>query len=465
MGKQVTGVSSKLRRNEYYKLNLDPMKRKMDNNMKTTVSSNRMTIFPGFLSYGVKSRFARKEPKENRVNSKHKDILKENLHSLFVSGESSSVRRSSRISKNKSKKYSKCVEKIEYVSNEFPSPESDQPKNSSFTKFEDTTSVTKVLPYSKENKAENHSKSLFKKIISSQAFLNSSSLFKSFFSSKNQEIGNDFNKNLLNKIQINLKTNVVQELRNNIFDEIVKVNAILTGKTEATSIMGSFKKLTKEMSDTEYEVPKIFFSSKEWRYDTPPSQKFNLSLYEESGIQPAILCNNELGRNIYELKKDVNKSLINYINPDNVVVDKRYMEQIAEFDKENRPLRDFPWHEDSRDEKSEKFIFKPANVNPYLLEHLNTVHARPRKTVKRLRYAEALSINEIDIIHKRCCRTSTSTASDTVSLDTPDVRRMSCLTDVSCVDGPCENSSSFSKGTSRRRPLFSHLRDHISEDE
>lgn len=185
-----------------------------------------------------------------------------------------------------------------------------------------------------------NSRSLFKKIISSQTLSNSIYFFKSFFSNKSQT-GEDFNRKVLNKIRINFKVDIVDALKGKVFEEIGKVNDLLVGKSVPPSMDRLLKFQGEHSEDVEHQVPEYPFPSDHWQFATPPSQKLNITFYEESSIQPAILCDDGSARNIYELKKELNTNLINHINPNNIEVDPRYMEQIAEFDKENRPLRSF----------------------------------------------------------------------------------------------------------------------------
>ncbi|KAL3272033.1 hypothetical protein HHI36_022497 [Cryptolaemus montrouzieri] len=404
-------------------INLGLDKKSKAKNIKTKISSNRMTMLPGFLSHGVKSEVAKKE---EEISENRQCILGEDLHSLFNNDNGCkterSVRRSTRISqKNPIKLSSKRIRSLKRKKLKVQDISvSEQDLQQSFNSDPEHALLA-------EKKKPKTSKSLLKKIISTNSFYQSSPFFKFIFSNKKTETSH-FNQNLLNKIQF--KVDVKQNIRNKIFEEIAKVNDILSGKIDPATVMGNFKKLPYDDCDVDLKIPEYLFPSREWKYATPPSQKLNLTVYEESAIRPAIFCNDGTGRNIYELRKDMDANLISKVNTKCIEVDNRYMQEIANFDKENRPLEDYCHRQRSRDyNRTEKF--NQEKVNQYLYELSATIHARPKKTVKRLRFAESFSKNEPNVREQGYCRASTSAFPDGDVSDSTDVdfSIFNCLTD------------------------------------
>lgn len=409
-------------------------KKKKDTTARPKTSSNRITVLPGFLSKGVKAIATKKEEAEE--NKANENILKEDLHSLFISDNqgNSSLRRSSRISKKNIVNYAEVTPKKRKYPRQkkLTSPKTADPLPTA--NFEEYFPLLKNTDVGVEEGRRRNSRSLFKKIISSQTLSNSIYYFKSFFSNKDHRCGENFNQNILDKIQINFKVDIIESLRGKIFEEIGKVNDILIGKVDPPS-MGSFLKLKHgNMDDVEHQVPEYLFPSRDWQFATPPSQKLNITFYEESAIQPAILCNDGTGRNIYQLKKEMDSNLINHINPNSIEVDSRYMEQIAEFDKENRPLRSFNFNQKkSTDRRTEDFDFNPKFFN-HFRERLTTIQMRPKKTVKRLRFADSFNRNQLTL---ELSKPSTSNVFDPLAMESSELD----FTFVNCVNGNSDSGS------------------------
>lgn len=259
-------------------------------------------------------------------------ILNENLHGFFNNSLNENYykpRRSSRISK-KIEGTQNCDSVItsQYYCKGLNSQKSDQLREESNKNPPKGNCIVR-----------NNSKSLFRKINErcARAKAKNSNNFNypiSTVANSNSKVErfcpSTFSLNLSREICVDLnQSDYLLNTRLAIKKKIRDVNDRLVGKMNTGHTTPKRNEQVKDGGDQNdfHYVPKC-----NWVYETPPRQKVVLPRVEKCAIQPAVICTAKKQSNIYELHQTVNVDLSEYINRQNVEVDRRYMRRVASFD-------------------------------------------------------------------------------------------------------------------------------------
>lgn len=150
-------------------------------------------------------------------------------------------------------------------------------------------------------------------------------------------------------------------------DDIRNINNSLDNKMEVTPTMQNMMRL--KSNDVDFNISEMnLFDKSEWSYETPPKQKLNFSLQSETELKAAVFVNNN--HNLFELKENVNPTLISHFDRKNIPIDGRYMKLVNGEESD----REVPGNE--------AYNFKPPLS--FLDEHVLTLTTRPKKTVQRI---------------------------------------------------------------------------------
>ncbi|XP_057671888.1 uncharacterized protein LOC130903679 [Diorhabda carinulata] len=317
-----------------------PLKKRKDNNRRiggkigknegNITMSKRLTIPPEFFQSNL---FSTNKKNKNSVPGESYSVL-DSFHSIF--NNCVLIRRSEKI-------LNICPE--ENTNTVVPKGSTESLSLSSLKKTQSVELINshKENNFQNNNKSNNRkgnkaikkSKSIFEEInqLYARSHSNNSHISQVNNSTKGLNSEYSFCNSLIQQLnaafiiepkKILFKSKICTEIKN--IDNMLRGN-IKIDKTSKEANINDFY-----IDESGNDMKWMRFSQSEWIYNTPPRQKIIPPEFKESQLQPAVLCTNQKQKQLFEWKPNLNMDF--FATKDNIVINDKYMEHTASFNRD-----------------------------------------------------------------------------------------------------------------------------------